>query len=67
MARRLALERDGGSLEGCRGWPFDGLPRLFGAMPYLPPWVVATRGVVCGCRLVHLLLLCLENSDFPCY
>jgi hypothetical protein len=61
----LALERGGSSPEGRRGWPFDRPPRLFWAVGPRPPWAVTTRGVVCGCRLVCLLLLFLEKGVSP--
>jgi hypothetical protein len=35
VVRRLALERDGGSPEGCRGRLFDGPLRLFGPWAFL--------------------------------
>jgi hypothetical protein len=35
VVRRLALERDGGLPERCRGWLFDGSLRLFGSWAFL--------------------------------
>jgi hypothetical protein len=37
VVRRLALERDVGSPEGCHGWLFDGPLRLFGPWTSLCP------------------------------
>jgi hypothetical protein len=35
VVRRLALERDGSSPEGCRGWLLDGSLRFFGSWALL--------------------------------
>jgi hypothetical protein len=45
VVRRLPLERDGGSPEGCRDWLFDGTLRLFWAMSLSLPCVHAGRNL----------------------
>jgi hypothetical protein len=54
------LERDGGSLEGYRGWRFEGSLRIFG------PWAFLALGCSrAGRDLVCSIINLLGRGDVP--
>jgi hypothetical protein len=67
VARRLALERDGGSPEGYRGPVACWVAEAFWVVGPFLPWSTTVRS---DSRIVRLIVHCyfLERDDFPrCY
>jgi hypothetical protein len=63
VVRRLPLEQDGGSPEGCRGRLVCWAVEAFWAMGLSLPWAAAMRGVIHSCGIDRLLFL--KRGHFP--
>jgi hypothetical protein len=64
VVRRLVLERDGSSLEGCLGCPLDGPLRLLGPWASFPHRAVIMWGVLYD-LWVSLRFVILRKGVFP--